>query len=136
MTEALLQSAFTPFGAVTKVEIDKKKGFGYIDFAEPEALRKAIAASPVSVAQSQVVVLERKENPGVEKSRKGRESFTANKAKVPAEAAGSASGAGSNVGSNADPVEGVDRGIRDPRGPLELQRKLEAPRRSEARPTN
>lgn len=112
VTEALLQSAFTPFGAVTKVEIDKKKGFGYIDFAEPEALRKAIAASPVSVAQSQVVVLERKENPGVEKSRKGRESFTANKAKVPAEAAGSASGAGSNVGSNA----GSSRGSRGGRG--------------------
>ncbi|KOS38343.1 hypothetical protein ACN38_g10821 [Penicillium nordicum] len=112
VTEALLQSAFTPFGVVTKVEIDKKKGFGYIDFAEPEALRKAIAASPVSVAQSQVVVLERKENPGVEKSRKGREGFTANKAKAPAEAAGSASGAGSNVGSNA----GSSRGSRGGRG--------------------
>ncbi|CAI7622160.1 unnamed protein product [Penicillium palitans] len=99
VTQALLQSAFTPFGSVTKVEIDKKKGFGYIDFAEPEALRKAIAASPVSVAQSQVVVLERKENPGVEKSRKGREGFTANKTKAPAEAAGSASGASSSRGS-------------------------------------
>ena len=35
----------------------------------------------------------------------------------------------------ADPVEGVGREIRDPRGPLELQRKPEAPRRSEARQT-
>lgn len=112
VTEALLQSAFTPFGAVTKVEIDKKKGFGYVDFAEPEALRKAIAASPVSVAQSQVVVLERKENPGIEKSRKGREGFTANKAKAPTEAGGSASGAGGNVGSNA----GSSRGSRGGRG--------------------
>ncbi|KAJ5488428.1 Regulator of nonsense-mediated decay, UPF3 [Penicillium expansum] len=112
VTEALLQSAFALFGAVTKVEIDKKKGFGYIDFAEPEALRKAIAASPVSVAQSQVVVLERKENPGIEKSRKGRESFTANKAKAPTEATGSASGAGGNVGSNA----GSSRGSRGGRG--------------------
>lgn len=71
VTEALLEAAFTPFGTVTKVEIDKKKGFGYVDFAEPEGLQKAMAASPVSVAQSQVVVLERKANPGGEKSRKG-----------------------------------------------------------------
>ncbi|CAG8901322.1 unnamed protein product [Penicillium egyptiacum] len=112
VTEALLQSAFTPFGAVTKVEIDKKKGFGYVDFAEPEALRKAIAASPVSVAQSQVVVLERKENPGIEKSRKGREGLTANKVKAPTEAAGSASGIGGNIGGNAGP----SRGSRGGRG--------------------
>ncbi|KAI3097818.1 hypothetical protein CBS147333_9246 [Penicillium roqueforti] len=111
VTEALLQSAFTPFGAVTKVEIDKKKGFGYIDFAEPEALRKAIAASPVSVAQSQVVVLERKENPGIEKSRKGREGFTANKTKAPTEASGSTSGAGGHVtGGNAGSSRGSRRG--------------------------
>ncbi|OQE44107.1 hypothetical protein PENCOP_c002G07026 [Penicillium coprophilum] len=112
VTEALLESAFTSFGAVTKVEIDKKKGFGYVDFAEPEALRKAIAASPVSVAQSQVVVLERKENPGIEKSRKGREGFTANKTKAPTETAGSAPGAGGNVGGNA----GSSRGSRGGRG--------------------
>jgi regulator of nonsense transcripts 3 len=111
VTEALLESAFTPFGAVTKVEIDKKKGFGYVDFAEPEALRKAIAASPVSVAQSQVVVLERKENPGIEKSRKGREGYATNKAKAPTEAAGSAS-AGGNAGGNA----GSSRGSRGGRG--------------------
>ncbi|KAJ5431602.1 Regulator of nonsense-mediated decay UPF3 [Penicillium cf. griseofulvum] len=111
VTEALLESAFTPFGAVTKVEIDKKKGFGYVDFAEPEALRKAIAASPVSVAQSQVVVLERKENPGIEKSRKGREGFAANKAKTPTEAVGNAS-AGGNAGGNA----GSSRGSRGGRG--------------------
>ncbi|EKV13712.1 Nonsense-mediated mRNA decay protein Upf3, putative [Penicillium digitatum] len=114
VTEALLQSAFTLFGAVTKVEIDKKKGFGYIDFAEPEALRKAIAASPVSVAQSQVVVLERKENPGIEKTRKGRESFTPNTAKAPTETAGSTSGTGINVGSNASSFRG-SRGGRGSR---------------------
>ncbi|KAJ5858489.1 hypothetical protein N7534_003766 [Penicillium rubens] len=112
VTEALLQSAFSTFGAVTKVEIDKKKGFGYVDFAEPEGLRKAIAASPVSVAQSQVVVLERKENPGAEKSRKGREGFAATKAKAPTEATGSASGAGGNAGGNA----GSSRGSRGGRG--------------------
>lgn len=60
ITEPLLEAAFTPFGPISKVEIDKKKGFAYIDFAEPEGLQKAVAASPVKVAQGQVVVLERK----------------------------------------------------------------------------
>lgn len=69
VTEPLLETAFSAFGAVVKAEIDKKKGFGYVDFAEPSGLQKAIAASPVTVAQSQVVVLERKMNPGGEKSR-------------------------------------------------------------------
>lgn len=69
VTEQLLETAFTPFGAVVKVEIDRKKGFGYVDFAEPSGLQSAIAASPVAVAQSQVVVLERKANPGGEKAR-------------------------------------------------------------------
>jgi regulator of nonsense transcripts 3 len=115
VTEALLESAFASFGAVTKVEIDKKKGFGYVDFAEPEGLRKAIAASPVSVAQSQVVVLERKENPGIEKSRKGREASVANKAKAATEAAVGAAGAG-GTGSNAAGNAGSSRGSRGGRG--------------------
>ena len=69
VTEPLLETAFSAFGAVVKAEIDKKKGFGYVDFAEPSGLQKAIAASPVTGAQSQVVVLERKMNPGGEKGR-------------------------------------------------------------------
>ena len=60
ITEPLLEEAFAPFGSVTNVEIDKKKGFAYIDFGDTESLQKAIAASPVKVAQGQVVVLERK----------------------------------------------------------------------------
>lgn len=60
ITEPLLEAAFAPFGSILKVEIDKKKGFAYIDFAEPDGLQKAVAASPVKVAQGQVVVLERK----------------------------------------------------------------------------
>jgi regulator of nonsense transcripts 3 len=63
VTEELLDTAFSAFGKVIKVEIDKKKGFGYVDFAEADGLQKAIAASPVTVAQSQVVVLERKNPP-------------------------------------------------------------------------
>ena len=63
ITEPLLEKAFAGFGVVEKVEIDKKKGFGYVDFAEPQALQAAIKASPVKVAQGQVVVLERKVGP-------------------------------------------------------------------------
>ncbi|KAI9731396.1 MAG: hypothetical protein M1834_005302 [Cirrosporium novae-zelandiae] len=65
VTEPLLEEAFKPFGTINKVEIDKKKGFAYIDFAEPEGLQKAIQASPVKVAQGQVVVLERKTGPAL-----------------------------------------------------------------------
>ncbi|KKA22907.1 hypothetical protein T310_3073 [Rasamsonia emersonii CBS 393.64] len=72
VTEPLLETTFSAFGKVLKVEIDKKKGFGYVDFAEPEGLQKAIAASPVTVAQSQVVVLERK-NPPQPKGKGGNE---------------------------------------------------------------
>ncbi|MCJ1258090.1 hypothetical protein MMC24_005920 [Lignoscripta atroalba] len=63
ITEALLEEGFAGFGTIRKVEIDKKKGFAYIDFADPEALQKAIKASPVKIAQGQVVVLERKTGP-------------------------------------------------------------------------
>lgn len=100
VTETLLEAAFTPFGAVTKVEIDKKKGFGYVDFAEPEGLQKAMAASPVSVAQSQVVVLERKANPGGEKSLKGRgNSQQPSGSKAKASEGNAAGTAGSSRGS-------------------------------------
>ena len=60
ITEPLLHAAFNPFGDLVSVTIDTKKGFAYIDFATPEGLQKAMAASPVKVAQGQVVVLERK----------------------------------------------------------------------------
>lgn len=61
VTEPLIEEAMKVFGAIARVEIDKRKGFAYVEFAEPEGLRKAIAASPVKVAQSQVQVLERKD---------------------------------------------------------------------------
>ncbi|EFQ97092.1 hypothetical protein MGYG_00135 [Nannizzia gypsea CBS 118893] len=69
VTEDLLQKGFSQFGKVIRVEIDKKKGFGYVDFAEPAGLRKAIDASPVSIAQSQVVVLERRTSTAVAQNR-------------------------------------------------------------------
>jgi regulator of nonsense transcripts 3 len=61
VTEALLKDALAAFGSVTAVEIDRKKGFAYVDFADPGSLAKAMAASPVTVALATVQVLERKE---------------------------------------------------------------------------
>ncbi|KAL4782137.1 Smg-4/UPF3 family-domain-containing protein [Aspergillus varians] len=112
VTEPLLETAFAPFGKVIKVEIDKKKGFGYVDFAEPEGLRKAISASPVTVAQSQVVVLERKANPGAEKGRgKGR-----GEAKPPNVSAGAGAGADANSSRGGKPSEGGASGNSSSRG--------------------
>ncbi|KAI8964687.1 Smg-4/UPF3 family-domain-containing protein [Daldinia sp. FL1419] len=61
VTEPLLKQAMEVFGPVTFVEIDKRKGFAYVDFGDHDGLVKAISASPISVAQGTVQVLERKE---------------------------------------------------------------------------
>ncbi|KAI1260739.1 Smg-4/UPF3 family-domain-containing protein [Xylariaceae sp. FL1019] len=61
VTEPLLKQAMEVFGPVTFVEIDKRKGFAYVDFRDHDGLLKAITASPISVAQGTVQVLERKE---------------------------------------------------------------------------
>ncbi len=61
VTEALLKQAMENFGTVTFVEIDKRKGFAYVDFGDHEGLVKAVTASPISIAQGAVQVLERKE---------------------------------------------------------------------------
>lgn len=58
ITEELLRTTFSAYGTITRCEIDKKKGLGYLDFTEPEALKKAMAASPVKIANGSVVVLE------------------------------------------------------------------------------
>ena len=63
VTEPLLQAAFSVFGDLTRCEIDKKKGFGYVDFANPEGLKKAMQASPVKVGNGHVVILENKSKP-------------------------------------------------------------------------
>ena len=60
VTEPLLKEALEKFGAVSMVEIDRRKGFGYVDFAEPEGLKAAMAANPVAVAQGTVQVMQRK----------------------------------------------------------------------------
>ncbi|KAL9575633.1 hypothetical protein ACKAV7_000431 [Fusarium commune] len=61
VTEALLKQTLSAFGTITFVEIDKRKGFAYVDFAEHEGLVKAVTASPITVAQGTVQVLERKD---------------------------------------------------------------------------
>ena len=61
ITEPLIEESLKVFGGIDKVEIDKRKGFAYVDFTEPEGLQKAMAASPIKIAQGAVQVLERKE---------------------------------------------------------------------------
>ncbi|KAH8178312.1 smg-4/UPF3 family protein [Sarocladium implicatum] len=61
ITEPVLREALAAFGSVTSLELDKRKGFAYVDFAEHEGLVKAAAASPITVSQGAVLVLERKD---------------------------------------------------------------------------
>ncbi|KAM0430489.1 hypothetical protein ACHAPT_005836 [Fusarium lateritium] len=61
VTEALLKESLEVFGTITFVEIDKRKGFAYVDFAEHEGLVNAVTSSPITVAQGTVQVLERKD---------------------------------------------------------------------------
>ena len=61
VTEALLKQAMEIFGTVTHIEIEKRKGFAYVDFSDHESLVKAIAGSPITVAQGNIQILERKE---------------------------------------------------------------------------
>ncbi len=60
VTEPLLKEILEKFGAVSMVEIDKRKGFAYVDFVDTEGLKKAMAANPISVAQGTVQVMQRK----------------------------------------------------------------------------
>ena len=124
ITEPLLSEAFTPFGALTKVEIDKKKGFAYVDFAEPESLKKAMAASPVKVAQGSVVVLERKTGQALQgrnqpqaANRGGSASAGRGGSPAPAPGPGPAPAAPATAGrGNAPPTAPSRRGGPNPRG--------------------
>ncbi|RKF60788.1 putative nonsense-mediated mrna decay protein [Erysiphe neolycopersici] len=60
ITEPLLKEAMEMFGEVTMVEVDRRKGFAYVNFLDPEGLKKAIAASPIHVAQGAIQVMPRK----------------------------------------------------------------------------
>lgn len=104
ITETLLEEAFAEFGIIKKVEIDKKKGFGYVDFTEPKSLQEAIKASPIKVAQGQVVVLERKVGPNLQtRNARGGSSLVANRG-------------GSTVGPRGGRGGGVRRGGGATRG--------------------
>ncbi|KAG6056472.1 hypothetical protein E4U17_002171 [Claviceps sp. LM77 group G4] len=61
VTNETLKEALGAFGAITLVDIDKRKSFAYVDFSDHDALAKAIAASPLVVGQGSVQVLERKD---------------------------------------------------------------------------
>ncbi|KAG5987511.1 hypothetical protein E4U52_007489 [Claviceps spartinae] len=61
VTNETLREALGAFGAITLVDIDKRKSFAYVDFSDHDALAKAIAASPLVVGQGSVQVLERKD---------------------------------------------------------------------------
>ncbi|OAA41369.1 Regulator of nonsense-mediated decay, UPF3 [Metarhizium rileyi] len=61
VNDATLREALGAFGPLTRVEIDKRKSFAYVDFSNHEALVKAVTASPVQVGQANIQVLERKD---------------------------------------------------------------------------
>jgi regulator of nonsense transcripts 3 len=104
ITEPLIEEALKPFGAVTRVEIDRKKGFAYVDFVDNEGMKHAIAASPIKVAQGAVEVNERKDKQG------GSVRGQAPKGPGQGQRAGGAGGAGASGGG------GGFRGGRSGRG--------------------
>lgn len=61
MNDASLRQALQTFGAITLVDIDKRKGFAYVDFADHAGLVKAVTASPMQVGQATVQIVERKD---------------------------------------------------------------------------
>ena len=89
VTETLLEETFAKFGNVLKVEIDKKKGFAYIDFETPESLQKAVKSSPVKVAEGSVVILERKTGPNLQTRNARGGSTTPSRGGTPSNSRGS-----------------------------------------------
>jgi regulator of nonsense transcripts 3 len=96
VTEALIRQTLTAtFGEVTAVDHDKRKGFAYVDFAQHEALARAIAAGPVAIGQASVQIVERKDKKPAGKPQEHKEQqqqATAASASTPAAAAASESG--------------------------------------------
>jgi len=60
VTEPLLKEAMEKFGPISHLEIDRRKGFAYVDFVDTDGLKKAMAANPIAVGQGTVQVLQRK----------------------------------------------------------------------------
>ncbi|CAK7264253.1 hypothetical protein SEPCBS119000_000894 [Sporothrix epigloea] len=59
--ESLLKETMAEFGTVRRIEMDRRRGFAFVDFAEPAGLARAMAASPVSIGGTTVQVVERKD---------------------------------------------------------------------------
>ncbi|KZF19476.1 hypothetical protein L228DRAFT_251070 [Xylona heveae TC161] len=74
ITEPLVTTSMSAYGKVTKVEMDKRKGFAYVDFADAQGLQAAVKASPVSIGQGQVTIVERKPQARSTPSAKGGKS--------------------------------------------------------------
>jgi regulator of nonsense transcripts 3 len=85
VTEALLKQALEAFGTVTSLEVDKRKGFAYVDFADHKSLAKVISSGSITVAHGAVQVLERKD----------KKPAAAAAAAAPAAASGNAGGSAS-----------------------------------------
>jgi regulator of nonsense transcripts 3 len=133
ITEILLEEAFAEFGEVKKVEIDKKKGFAYVDFAEPKGLQEAVKASPIKVAEGQVVVLERKTGPSLQaRHARGGSSSMGNRGGSPMGPRGGRGGiirrgGGPGRGGGVTiPSSNHSKGLTAP-PPVTLARKSEAP---------
>lgn len=101
VTENLLKESMGAFGTVNSVEIDRRKGFAYVEFADHNGLVKALAASPVTVANAAVQVLERKD----QNSKKAAAAATPNNAAQPNTAKDNNASAGqSNTAAPTAPV--------------------------------
>ncbi|OHW90625.1 nonsense-mediated mRNA decay protein [Colletotrichum incanum] len=106
VTEALLKQAMEAFGTVTFVEIDKRKGFAYVDFSDHDSLVKAVAASPVQVAQGTVQVLERKEKkPAAANSNAKSEPSSANAGAASSNSAAPSASGPANTATPSDKPE-------------------------------
>ncbi|KAK3343862.1 Smg-4/UPF3 family-domain-containing protein [Lasiosphaeria hispida] len=100
VTDVLLREALQTFGTVTSVEMDRKKGFAYAEFADHESLAGAMAASPIPVAQATVQVLERKEVGG-KKGAGGGSGGAKNSVAIPTAAAAEASNSAAQTSASA-----------------------------------
>ncbi|KAF2667440.1 hypothetical protein BT63DRAFT_292550 [Microthyrium microscopicum] len=101
ITEEVLRTALEAFGSVTHVEIDKRKGIAYADFAESTGLAAAIAKGKVDVAKGTVLVSEYKE----------RAPRGGGAARVGAAAAGDSARGGGRGGKDGETTRG-GRGFR------------------------
>lgn len=76
VTESALREALEAFGAVKSMDV-RKKGLAYVNFADPEALKKAVAASPMTIARASITILERKSDTEKKEGAKDKEKGTA-----------------------------------------------------------